>query len=141
MKGSASASTSICFDLSIFELFLPLSWGGTVPPGGRPLELPEWADKDAVKLVNTVPSAMTELLRMGGVPASVRVVNLAGEALQRSLVEGIYRQTKGEAGGESLHWAIGRHDLLHLRRARERGAEGWCCDRGADSEHGSVCAG
>src|ERR1041385_450687 len=90
------ASTSICFDLSIFELFLPLSWGGTVLLVENALELPEWIENDAVKLVNTVPSAMTELLRMGGVPTSVRVVNLAGEALQRSLVDGIYRPTKAE---------------------------------------------
>ena len=27
------ASTSICFDLSVFELFVPLSWGGRVLNG------------------------------------------------------------------------------------------------------------
>ena len=27
------ASTSICFDLSVFELFVPLSWGGKIHLG------------------------------------------------------------------------------------------------------------
>src|SRR6185295_19016717 len=46
---------------------------------------------DEVTLVNTVPSAMAELLRMGGIPDSVRVVNLAGEPLPATLVEQIYQ--------------------------------------------------
>jgi acyl-CoA synthetase (AMP-forming)/AMP-acid ligase II/acyl carrier protein len=44
----------------------------------------------AVTLVNTVPSAITELVRIGGVPASVRRVNLAGEPLHTDLVRKIY---------------------------------------------------
>jgi acyl-coenzyme A synthetase/AMP-(fatty) acid ligase/acyl carrier protein len=44
-----------------------------------------------VKLINTVPSAMRELVRMKAVPASVRVVNLAGEALPGDLVREIYK--------------------------------------------------
>ncbi|HYP26892.1 MAG TPA: amino acid adenylation domain-containing protein [Blastocatellia bacterium] len=90
------ASTSICFDLSVFELFVPLSWGGRVLVAGNALSLPQWMGSDQVKLVNTVPSAMAELLRMKGVPSSVRVVNLAGEALHRSLVRQIYEQTRVE---------------------------------------------
>jgi thioesterase domain-containing protein/acyl carrier protein len=43
-----------------------------------------------VTLVNTVPSAMAELVRQGAVPASVKTVNLAGEALPSQLVEGLY---------------------------------------------------
>jgi amino acid adenylation domain-containing protein len=87
------ASTSICFDLSIFEIFVPLSWGGTVIVAETALQLPQlrWAEK--VTLVNTVPSAITELIRMEGVPAGVRTVNLAGEALMRPLVEKIYQKT------------------------------------------------
>jgi len=46
-----------------------------------------------VTLINTVPSAIRELLRINGVPASVRVVNLAGEPLATALVEQIYRDT------------------------------------------------
>jgi len=86
------ASTSICFDLSIFELFVPLSWGGTVILAENALHLPTLPAAPRVTLVNTVPSAIAELLRMGGVPASVRTVNLAGEPLQTQLVQQLYEQ-------------------------------------------------
>jgi acyl-coenzyme A synthetase/AMP-(fatty) acid ligase/acyl carrier protein len=57
------------------------------------LHLPTLPKKDAVTLINTVPSAIAELLRMGAVPASVKTVNLAGEALSDTLVEQIYANT------------------------------------------------
>ena len=84
------ASTSICFDLSVFELFLPLTCGGRIILAENALELPELAAKESVTLVNTVPSAAAELIRTGGIPASVKTVNLAGEALSRALVEQLY---------------------------------------------------
>ena len=84
------ASTSINFDLSIFELFLPLSLGATVILADSVLQLPELPAANLVTLINTVPSAMAELLRIGGLPAGVRTVNLAGEALHYSLVERLY---------------------------------------------------
>ncbi|HYO14103.1 MAG TPA: amino acid adenylation domain-containing protein, partial [Thermoanaerobaculia bacterium] len=84
------ASTSICFDLSVFELFVPLGRGGAVILAENALELATLAARDSVTLINTVPSALAELVRMGGVPASVQTVNLAGEPLQRDLVESIY---------------------------------------------------
>src|SRR6185295_1845600 len=36
------------------------------------------------------PSVIAELVRSGGIPASVRTVNLGGEALSRVLVDGVY---------------------------------------------------
>src|SRR5262249_32710950 len=86
----ALASTSICFDLSIFELFVPLSWGGKVILVESVLQLPSGSGRHQVTLINTVPSAMTELLRINGLPESLRTVNLAGEALRSELVEQIY---------------------------------------------------
>ena len=86
-------STSICFDLSVFEIFAPLSCGATIIMAENALQLPQLPAADEVTLINTVPSAMAELLRMGGVPASVRTVNLAGEALPGSLVERVYQAT------------------------------------------------
>ena len=86
------ASTSLSFDLSVFELFAPLSCGGKVVLVENALALPNVAAADEVTLVNTVPSAMTELLRINGLPASVRTVNLAGEALKLSLVRQLYQQ-------------------------------------------------
>jgi len=84
------ASTSICFDLSVFELFVPLSLGGTAIVVKNVLELADLEERKGVTLINTVPSAMSELLRMGELPESVKVVNLAGEALSRELVQRLY---------------------------------------------------
>jgi amino acid adenylation domain-containing protein len=85
------ASTSINFDLSVFELFLPLARGGTVILAENALALAGLPEAGAVTLVNTVPSALAELLRLEALPASVRTVNLAGEPLTPALVEQIER--------------------------------------------------
>jgi amino acid adenylation domain-containing protein len=84
------ATTSICFDLSIFELFAPLSWGGTIILAENLLALSTLPAAERVTLINTVPSAMTEVVREGCLPESVRAVNLAGEALRNTLVQRIY---------------------------------------------------
>ena len=84
------AATSITFDLSVFELFATLSSGGTVILGENALALAGHPAAAEVTLVNTVPSAVAELVRLGAVPPSVRTVNLAGEPLRRSLVDRIY---------------------------------------------------
>ncbi|HLJ26156.1 MAG TPA: non-ribosomal peptide synthase/polyketide synthase [Candidatus Angelobacter sp.] len=88
--GGVLASTSICFDLSVFEIFVPLSCGGTVFVVKDALELAKMSGTKAVKLINTVPSAIRELVRIKAVPESVRTVNLAGEALTPGLVQDIY---------------------------------------------------
>ncbi|WP_449417643.1 amino acid adenylation domain-containing protein [Phormidium nigroviride] len=84
------ASTSICFDLSVFELFVPLSWGGKVILAENALHLPTLSAAHDVTLINTVPSAIAQLLRMDGIPSSIRIVNLAGEPLQNKLVQQVY---------------------------------------------------
>ena len=86
------ASTSICFDLSVFELFVPLSMGGKVALAGNFLELNSLPAAQEITLVNTVPSAITELLRNDNLPASVRVANLAGEPLSNQLAQMIYER-------------------------------------------------
>ncbi|MCC5658364.1 amino acid adenylation domain-containing protein [Nostoc sp. XA010] len=83
------ASTSICFDLSVFELFVTLSWGGRVILVENALHL--LSLNEEVSLINTVPSIIAELLRVNGLPTSVRTVNLAGEPLQNQLVQQIYQ--------------------------------------------------
>jgi amino acid adenylation domain-containing protein len=84
------AATSICFDLSVFELFLPLSLGGAVILAQNALALPTLPAREQVTLVNTVPSAMAHLVQTGGVPESVITVNLAGEPLKRALADRVY---------------------------------------------------
>jgi amino acid adenylation domain-containing protein len=86
------ASTSFCFDLSIFEMFAPLCSGGKVIIAKDALNLPTLPAAGEVTLVNTVPSAIAELLRAKGIPDGVRTVNLAGEALPQRVVELLYQQ-------------------------------------------------
>ncbi|MES2940846.1 MAG: amino acid adenylation domain-containing protein [Pseudomonadota bacterium] len=86
------ASTSICFDLSVFEIFAPLACGASVCIVPNALALASGSFAHPVTLVNTVPSAMTALLRADALPASVRTINLAGEPLSPQLVQQVYRQ-------------------------------------------------
>jgi surfactin family lipopeptide synthetase A len=84
------ASTSICFDLSAFELLVTLSCGGKVVLAESLLELPSLQAIDEITLVNTVPSAIAELIRTGWTPATTVTVNLAGEPLGAELVDRLY---------------------------------------------------
>ncbi|MEL7355553.1 MAG: amino acid adenylation domain-containing protein [Cyanobacteria bacterium J06560_6] len=81
------ASTSICFDLSVFEIFSPLSWGGRVVLVENALAFTQLPDSARVGLVNTVPSVLGQLLKMDRLPPSVQTVNLAGEALPITLIQ------------------------------------------------------
>ncbi|AUT02776.1 non-ribosomal peptide synthetase [Nostoc sp. CENA543] len=88
------ASTSICFDLSIFEIFVPLTQGGSVILVENALYI-EQANTGSIPitLINTVPSAAAEMLHMNTIPSSVQVINLAGEPLKNSLVQALYQTT------------------------------------------------
>ena len=74
----------------MFELFVPLSWGGKVELVDNALCLLEKSAARDVTLINTVPSVMTALLSAGRLPDTVRIVNLAGEPLRPELVKQIY---------------------------------------------------
>jgi amino acid adenylation domain-containing protein len=87
------AATSFCFDLSVFEIFAPLSSGGAIVLARDVLQLPELPQAERVTLVSTVPSAMAELLRGCRLPRSVQTVNLAGEPLPASLVRRIFERS------------------------------------------------
>ncbi len=83
-------STSITFDLSVFEMFVPLSQGGTLYIVENALAL---ADDDfdyPISLINTVPSVISTLYQLQAIPQSVNTINLAGEKLEQSLVEKLY---------------------------------------------------
>lgn len=89
--GGLLAATSVCFDLSVFEIFGPLCWGGRVLLVDDVLALAApGADRLPVTLVNTVPSAMGELLTADALPASVRTVCLAGEPLTAALAARVW---------------------------------------------------
>ncbi|HKV07867.1 MAG TPA: amino acid adenylation domain-containing protein, partial [Thermoanaerobaculia bacterium] len=89
------ASTSVCFDLSVFELLATLCLGGRVVLAAQALELPALAAA-GVRLVNTVPSVLAELARASKIPPSVTTVCLAGEPLPKALVQEIEAQTTAE---------------------------------------------
>jgi len=84
------AATSLCFDLSVFEIFAPLSRGGTVILAEDVLHLAHIPEKNAVTLLNIVPSVAAPLVQTGAIPASVKTILLAGEPLHRWLVQRIY---------------------------------------------------
>jgi amino acid adenylation domain-containing protein len=83
------ASTSVCFDLSIFEIFLPLVTGNSIILVDDLLALPRNPHAHRVTLINTVPSAMNALLQ-NGLPENLQTVCLAGELLTRDLVDRVY---------------------------------------------------
>lgn len=87
------AATSICFDLSVYELFATLASGGTVVLGSNALALAQDDSPEGLTLLNTVPSAIDELRRAKAIPASVRTINLAGEPLLPELVDALYAET------------------------------------------------
>ena len=85
-------STSLNFDLSVYECFAPLSVGGCIHIVGNALGLQR--DNPPVHLINTVPSALQAMLDAQAIGDSVRVVNVAGEPLKRELAERLFAQTK-----------------------------------------------
>ncbi|MET0396914.1 MAG: amino acid adenylation domain-containing protein, partial [Longimicrobiaceae bacterium] len=88
-RAAVLGSTSISFDVSVGEIFGTICWGGTLVLVENVLELPRVSEA-GVRLVVSVPSALAELLRGGGIPESVKAFNLAGEALPAPLVRELY---------------------------------------------------
>jgi amino acid adenylation domain-containing protein len=88
-------STSICFDLSIFEMFVTFASGGTLILAENALHIGDITNREEITLINTVPSAITELLDAELIPSSVKVINLAGEALTQSLSDRLYETMPG----------------------------------------------
>jgi acyl-coenzyme A synthetase/AMP-(fatty) acid ligase len=84
-------STSLNFDLAVYEYFGPLTRGGTVIVVPNAWALAETATE--VTLVNTVPSAVAALLDGHQVPDSVQTVHVAGEPLPPSVVERLWATT------------------------------------------------
>jgi len=85
-------STSLNFDLAVFECFVPLACGAMVKIVPNALELAR-VQVDAT-LINTVPSAMSSLVEAGRVPQTAHTINLAGEPLKGALVDKIFATTQ-----------------------------------------------
>jgi len=86
------ASTSMCFDLSVFEFFLPLISGAKVIILRSSLDLDEFLTSNSATMINTVPSALKHLLSVMKKRHKIRAVNLAGEPLKLELVRDAYEK-------------------------------------------------
>ncbi len=84
------ASTSLNFDLSVFELFLPLAVGGSICLVKNALDLLSDSGERTITLINTVPSVIKTLLAHNAIPETVSTINLAGELLKQEVVEALY---------------------------------------------------
>jgi amino acid adenylation domain-containing protein/non-ribosomal peptide synthase protein (TIGR01720 family) len=86
------AATAYTFDMSTFEIFVTLCLGGKLILVENILFIPESINKNKVTLINTVPSLVNSLLGVNGIPKSVQTIILAGEPLNRVLVEKLYQR-------------------------------------------------
>ncbi|MGD0067932.1 MAG: amino acid adenylation domain-containing protein, partial [Streptosporangiaceae bacterium] len=76
------ASTSLSFDVSVFEIFAPLISGGSIEIVHDLLALADsGGDPWRGSLISAVPSALSEVLSVHGAQARAGTVVLAGEAL------------------------------------------------------------
>ncbi|KPA09958.1 non-ribosomal peptide synthetase/polyketide synthase, partial [Candidatus Magnetomorum sp. HK-1] len=82
---------SLNFDMSILEIILPLSLGGTIILAENALHLPTLPAREKVKLVFMVPSVMKSLLQIQGLPQNVMTVHLGGEPVSKALVKKLYQ--------------------------------------------------
>jgi amino acid adenylation domain-containing protein len=88
-RSRVAATTSLCFDPSVLEIFVPLCAGGAVVLKQNALE--PFAPGERPTMLGTVPSVLRELCRADAIPRSLEVLNVGGEALPRDLVREAYR--------------------------------------------------
>ncbi|MEN7551662.1 amino acid adenylation domain-containing protein [Rapidithrix thailandica] len=82
------ASTSHCFDLSIFEFFYTLASGKTIRMLPSGLHIQDAIAKDKKVLINTVPSVVQHLLKEPDFPwEHVSTLNMAGEPVPTQFKE------------------------------------------------------
>src|SRR5579872_5942966 len=84
------ASTSLSFDVSVFEIFAPLVCGGCVEVVGSLLALADGVgDPASGRMISGVPSAISQVMSTSKVRVSAAAVVLAGEALTSRVFAGI----------------------------------------------------
>lgn len=89
LSGVVTTAT-VCFDASVLELFTPLCFGGKLIVSENALTVPELPAANEIHLMDTVPSAIRELLRAGTIPTSIETINLGGEPVPDDLVRALY---------------------------------------------------
>lgn len=114
------AATSICFDVSVFELFTPLTTGGTVHLADDLLDAASGPAAQHVRALCAVPSAIRALLATHARPfPKAHTVVLAGEYADPALVDALY-----DAGVEDVFDIYGPTEatVYALGGRRDRGA-------------------
>ena len=107
------ASSALSFDGFVIEILAPLSCGGAVVVVQNIMHLPDLGVDVGVSLINTVPSAMAELLPLCDLPSAAHTVCLGGEPVQSSLVQKLYKP--GRSRGCSTFTArLRRRPTRHL---------------------------
>ncbi len=97
------ASTSLSFDVSVFEIFGPLVSGGSAEIVRDLLALADGGGESwQGSLISAVPSALSEVLNVHGTKARARTVVLAGEALTAHAVAAIRAALPG-AGVRNIY--------------------------------------
>lgn len=86
--------SSLCFDLTVFEIWGPLSVGGAIVLVDSPVSLVQETVAD-LTLVNTVPTALRLLVDEMKLPATVKAVNVCGEPLDGKLVADLFSSYPG----------------------------------------------
>lgn len=112
--------TSVGFDMSGFEIFGTLAWGGCLVLVDHALELLDDTGEHPITLINTVPSTLAALWRAGGIPPTVKTVLLAGEVLSADLVDALYRLPGLERVFDSYGPTETSYATLSLRCPGER---------------------
>ncbi|MFB6456929.1 amino acid adenylation domain-containing protein [Chitinophaga sp. Hz27] len=79
------ATTSYCFDLSVFEFFFPLLSGKTIRMMSSALEISSYLDIDRNIMINTVPAVVKALLEEKVSWEHVTALNMAGEQVPKRL--------------------------------------------------------
>ncbi|QHI35456.1 Tyrocidine synthase 3 [Kordia antarctica] len=79
------ASTSHCFDLSLYEMFYPLSIGKQIRLLTNALDIPNYIETDREIFINTVPSVIENLVERKISLEQVVAINMAGEPIPIAL--------------------------------------------------------
>jgi amino acid adenylation domain-containing protein len=83
-------ANSLSFDVSVFEIFAALANGGTAVIVRNILDLLLHPPSAPISLLFSAPSSLTEIVRAGALPASLRAIVVGGERITHSLAREVY---------------------------------------------------
>lgn len=89
---SVFAGSSVNFDASVIEIFLPLACGGQIVLAENILYYPDISLKQPIKLLTGTPSGVAALLRAKNLAQSTVSIFLSGEPLPSDLLKNLLEQ-------------------------------------------------